>query len=84
MNQHKHTKACRKYQSSCRFSFPKYPVWKTLITDPNSTVSVKEKTKYEKILKDVQDVLTDDSTVNKIMQEFDKKGEVNWWNSSTK
>ena len=26
INQHKHTKACRKYQSSCRFSFPKYPV----------------------------------------------------------
>ena len=35
VNTHHHTKSCRKYHSTCRFSFPKYPSKKTLIAQPS-------------------------------------------------
>ena len=31
VNQHIHTKTCRKYQTLCRFKMPKLPSYKTLI-----------------------------------------------------
>ena len=72
VNQHRHTKACRKYHTSCRFSFPKYSVWKTLITNPSINTSEQDKAKYDKILNDVKEVLTDEDVVNSNMKEFDK------------
>ena len=43
---HYHTKACRKYGSStaCRFRFPKFPIWKTIVT----TSQMKEETTEER------------------------------------
>ena len=43
VNLHRHTKACKKYSTDCRFSFPKFPVWKTIVASPNSSISDKEK-----------------------------------------
>ena len=34
VNIHNHTKTCRKYDTSCRFGFGKFPIWKTLISKP--------------------------------------------------
>ena len=75
VNQHRHTKACRKYDTNCRFSFPKYPVWKTLIAKPNSSISESEKAKFDKILKDVKDILLDSNLIHKIMSDYDKNSE---------
>jgi len=34
VNIHKHTRACRKYDTNCRFGFSKLPSWKTVIAKP--------------------------------------------------
>ena len=34
VNVHKHTKSCRKYASLCRFRFPKFPMWRTILSKP--------------------------------------------------
>ena len=34
VNQHRHTKTCRKYKPPCRFKFPKLLSYKTLIATP--------------------------------------------------
>ena len=75
VNQHRHTKACRKYSNSCRFDFPKFPVWKTIIAKPNRVISDNEKEKYAQILHDVRQTLLDEKTIDLIMKGFDKDGE---------
>ena len=75
VNQHRHTKACRKYQTECRFSFPKYPVWKTLISCPNNTLSETEKASHEKILFKVREVLSNQELIDNIMQQYNKSDE---------
>ena len=32
VNKHKHNRTCRKYNTKCRFSYPKYPSSRTIIT----------------------------------------------------
>ena len=32
VNCHHHTFTCRKYNITCRFNFPKFPMWKTIIS----------------------------------------------------
>ena len=34
VNIHNHTKSCRKYDTTCRFGFGKFPIWRTLISKP--------------------------------------------------
>ena len=34
VNQHGHTKTCRKYITACRFKFPKLPSYRTVIATP--------------------------------------------------
>ena len=77
VNNHRHTKACRKYGTSCRFSFPKYPLWKTTILNSNSVSTEEERSKFKKILSDVGELLKDEDTISKIMNQFDKK--INKW-----
>ena len=36
VNCHHHTFTCRKYCIKCRFNFPKYPMWKTIISRPRT------------------------------------------------
>ena len=47
VNKHSHTKACRKYESSCRFNFPRYPSTRTIISVP--LVEANEKKNAEKL-----------------------------------
>ena len=75
VNQHRHTKACKKYQTECRFAFPKFPVWKTLISSPNKTLSDEEKASHEKILTKVGEVLSNQDLIDKIMKEYNKNEE---------
>ena len=58
VNQHHHTKTCKKYKTICRFKFPKLPSYKTIITLPmNKNLNDEEasflKKKYEKMIKKV-------------------------------
>ena len=38
VNLHNHTRTCRKYDTSCRFGFGKFPFWETLISRPSSAI----------------------------------------------
>ena len=55
--------------------FPKISCFKTLITNPSFNASEHDRAKYDKILKDVKEILTDEGVVNSIMKEFDKSTE---------
>ena len=35
---HHHTSACRKYQTNCRFSFPRFPCLRTLVSVPYTKI----------------------------------------------
>ena len=50
VNVHNHTaKACRKYGTTCRFNFPKYPIHKTIISTPSFIKYPEEKERREKM-----------------------------------
>ena len=79
---HYHTKACRKYGSSakCRFRFPRFPIWKTIVT----TTQLKEETeeerdirlhKHKNVLDSVLKILDDTEKIDMIMNKFDKENE---------
>ena len=34
VNQHHHTKTCKKGNPKCRFRNPKFPIWKTILVKP--------------------------------------------------
>ena len=72
VNIHSHTWACRKYGTASRFSFPKFPMWKTLLASPVNLLSEEEISKCENILKDVKNILEWDNITLKIMAQFDK------------
>ena len=59
----------------CRFKFPKFPIWKTLISSPNKSISEEERALYEQILKDVKDILDDEDLIEQIMKDFRKNDE---------
>ena len=70
VNIHKHTRACRKYGTSCRFGFSKLPSWKTLIARPLllPPAELKEKIEnYEKVLRIVKELIDDEDVINKIL-----------------
>ena len=71
VNKHCHTKSCRKYDTSCRFLFPKYPSICMIIAQPISGVDDKEKKermkKYKDTLKKVAEILNDEEHVNEII-----------------
>ena len=76
---HYHTKACRKYGSpGCRFRFPKFPMWETILTKSNINVDDTDSKRQEdqkKILEKVIIILEDTETINDIMNKFDKENE---------
>ena len=77
VNIHNHTRTCRKYDTTCRFKFPKFPVWKTLISKPSSLITKESKALYDKILKDVRAVLDDEDIILNILAKYpDKKNEL--------
>ena len=72
VNKHNHTKACRKYDTSCRFNFPRYPSIRTIIAEPIADLTDQEKKEKLKaqteILKKVGEVLNDEELINDIVE----------------
>ena len=79
VNKHHHTKTCRKNGTTCRFSYPRFPVPETIIVRPceENDPDLKEQllVTYREILKNVKDVLEDDDAIKKIMTKYDKQAE---------
>ena len=61
VNVHKHTKSCQKGNDSCRFSFPRLPSKKTLISNPLSE---------EEISKDVYSLLSNPPSLEELSKEM--------------
>ena len=64
VNVHHHTKrACRKYGTTCRFNFPRFPIHKTIISTPSHILypeeneRTKKMAQHTKFLEGVKDVL---------------------------
>ena len=77
VGRHKHTRACKKYGTDCRFGFCKLPCWKTLIAKPFKLTGDEDKNKYEALLKKVKDLLNDEEVVAKIIDspKYDREKE---------
>ena len=75
VNMHRHTKACRKYSTHCRFSFPKFPTWKTLLSNPNKVCTEHDACQHQKVLNDVMNLLVNENEINELMKSFDKSSE---------
>ena len=80
VNQHKHTKTCRKYMTTCRFNFPKLPSYKTVIARPaDKSCTQEEKSalekKYNKILKKVKECLDKKNIMDDILVKYPKQEE---------
>ena len=80
VNQHRHTKTCKKYQTICRFKFPKLPSYVTIIArPPNKSITDEEKksleAKYDATIKKVKEVLEDVDVMKSILLEYPKDTE---------
>ena len=77
VNFHCHTRSCRKYNCVCRFLFPRFPIWKTIIGHPSQNANLDESTirKYKNILIKVKEVLEDKEFLQDIMSRYDKRSE---------
>ena len=80
VNQHHHTKTCRKYQTVCRFKFPKLPSYATIIArPPGKNIPAQEKksleAKHDAVLKKVKEVLDAEDVMKSILLEYPKESE---------
>ena len=78
VNKHHHTKTCKPLPK-CRFRYPKFPIWQTVLVKPYKCEFAEEKEhymkKYEEILDKVQKLLDEEEIIKSIMDQFDKKSE---------
>ena len=81
VNKHGHTKTCRKGREEeiCRFGYPKFPIWTTVLVRPYKTEFSEEKQsemkKYAEVLMKVRLVMEDKEAVDNIMNQYDKAKE---------
>ena len=79
VNKHHHTKTCNKTTPNCRFRYPKFPIWTTILVRPYKSELDEEKDKnlkyYEGILKKVRELLEDEELIIKIMCKYNKRKE---------
>ena len=79
VNQHRHSKTCRKYGGTCRFDYPKPPAPFTMIVQPlvdsDSKRRQKKLTDSSRIIANVMTVLDDEDNLKKIMVDYDKDSE---------
>ena len=80
VNIHGHTKTCRKLiELLCRFGYPKFPIWMTILVKPYETEFPEEKQaylkKYGEILKKVRAVMEDAEVIKEIMGKYKKEKE---------
>jgi hypothetical protein len=79
VQQHRHTRTCRKYDTTCRFHKPTFPMKKTKVfcnelTSEQNKDDSQRKRKPE-ILEKVKELLDDKETTDKIMSKYNKKEE---------
>ena len=79
---HHHTKSCGKRgcTSACRFRFPKFPMWNTIITksqvcDEDEEAKNERIEKNRKVLEKVMNILEEDDVIEEIMNEYNKEME---------
>ena len=70
VNKHRHTKTCRKYDTTCRFGYPRYPSLRTIIAEPISEDKQERLKQFEEIFKKVGNVLNDNDALNEIIAEI--------------
>jgi hypothetical protein len=78
VNIHRDTKSCRKYQTKCRYGFPRFPIWRTLISRPLEVFGedcTALKNKYATVLKDVKDLLNEKEVIENILAEYPKEND---------
>ena len=78
VNIHVHTKTCRKLMEIlCRFGYPKFPIWLTILVKPYETEFPEEKQaymkKYGETLKKVRAVMEDTEVIEEIMSKYKRK-----------
>ena len=77
VNVHHHTKTCKKYDSSCRFNYPKFPTPKTIVAKPCKKEERQNiMNKCNEILQKVFTVLEEKEMIEKIMLDYSKKTEL--------
>ena len=79
VQQHRHTRTCRKYDTTCRFHKPTFPMKKTKVfcnelTSEQNKDDSQRKRKPEILVK-VKELLDDKVTIDKIMSKYNKKEE---------
>ena len=70
---HHHTTSCIKYSPTCRWGFPHFPMWRTILAKPmkeSGEETEKIKSSYQKILKDVKEKMVDSEVIESIMKQF--------------
>ena len=80
VNQHHHTKTCKKGSPKCRFRYPKFPVWKTILVKPYPPCEFDEEKDcnlkyYADTLAKIKEHFEDEELMDSIMQNYDKKTE---------
>ena len=79
VNKHNHTKTCRKHDTTCRFSYPRFPSPHTIIVEPCNAETREEREallkKYKEILRKVKEVLEDEDAIKSMMDKYDKQSE---------
>ena len=75
VNQHHHTKTCRKHGTTCRFNYPKPPSPETLISSPYKKDKKLSFLEAQVIINRVMEVIENKDNVKKIMEEFSKNSE---------
>ena len=77
VNSHKHNKSCRKYNTTCRFNYPKLPSVRTLLTKNPDVFYQDQLSKFDSIEERV-DWLTKKMTANKKIIEKVKETLMNY------
>ena len=74
VNCHHHTFTCRKYCIRCRFNFPRFPMWKTVISRPRKEETSSTE-KYTHTLDKVRTLLESPEVIEEIMSKYQKDKE---------
>ena len=79
VNQHRHTKTCRKYGGQCRFNYPRPPSPHTIIVQPVRDGDAEKRRKIliesDKLIGKVMSFLEEEETLKKLLQDI---APLNW------
>ena len=80
VNRHSHSKTCRKRSTTCRFNYPKFPIWTTIVAIPYPDTEFEEERVqnlkyYSETLSKVHEILDKEEIIEAIMADYDKPNE---------